>query len=608
MHPRIGTYYDSKKHCHFTVWAPSAQQVTLHLEGGEQEIDLKSLPFGYWTISLPDITPGTRYRYSQDGGRKLPDPASRYQPDGVHESSAVVDLSRYEWQDQDWGGLPRNQWVIYELHVGTFTEEGTFAAVIDRLDDLQDLGINVLELMPISQFPGNRNWGYDGVYPFAAQKSYGGPVGLMALVDACHQRGMAVILDVVYNHLGPEGNYLAEYGPYFSESYLTPWGRALNFEGPQCDAVRHYYLENARMWLEDFHLDGFRLDAVHAIIDRGARHFLSELSDFVKSLSDKTRQNYTVIGECDLNDRRYLVEKAVGGYGLDAQWADEFHHSVHALLTDERSGYYSDFGTLSLLAKAYNDAFVYDGIYSPHRQRTFGSKVKDLEGDRFVNFIQNHDQVGNRMMGDRWAKLVDFETQKLAAAMLFVGPYIPLIFMGEEYGEENPFLYFVSHGDPDLVEAVRNGRQAEFSAFMGDGETPDPQSEKTFNQSKLSWDWSGRERDILRNYYKQWILWKKEHPILSQHDRFQTRAWADEARQVLSLLRGDADHQLVCWMNVGREPQTITWTENRSGAIVLNSADPVWGGPGEHLPPNINPAEPFRLEPRSVVMFELWDA
>lgn len=608
MHPPIGTYFDAQKRCHFTVWAPSAQAVTLHLEAPKAEsIAMKSLANGYWTTSLASVVPGTRYRYSLDGQSALPDPASRYQPDGVHEASAVVDLGRYEWQDHEWSGLPRAQWVVYELHVGTFTPEGTFEAVIDRLDDLQDLGVNVLELMPIAQFTGERNWGYDGVYPFATQASYGGPVGLMALVDACHQRGMAVILDVVYNHLGPEGNYLPQYGPYFTDAYRTPWGKAVNFDGPHSDAVRHYFLENTRMWLRDFHLDGFRLDAVHAIMDLRARHFLAELKDIVDQLSRETRRNYNLIAECDLNDRRFLAAQAVGGYGLDAQWIDEFHHSVHALLTDEREGYYEDFGTLSLLAKAYNDAFVYDGIYSPHRQRTFGSRVKDFDGDRFVAFIQNHDQVGNRMLGDRWGHLVDYETQKLAAAMLFVGPFLPLLFMGEEYGETHPFQYFVSHGDPQLIEAVRKGRRAEFAAFHQGEDTPDPQAEETFQRSKLSWDWSDEQRQKLRAYYKQWIAWKKSHPVLSDHDRFMTRAWADEAKQVLYLLRGDADHQLICWMNTGHQPQTVTWTENRSGELLLNSADPVWGGQGQHLPPNINPAEELYLAPRSVVMFELWE-
>ncbi len=606
MHPPIGAYYDEKKNCHFTVWAPGAQRVQLHLtEPTARTADMEALDQGYWTLALPSVAPGTRYLFQLDEQTPRPDPASRYQPEGVHAASAVVDLSAYEWQDQDWIGIPQADWILYELHVGTFAPEGSFEAAIDQLDDLVDLGINAIELMPVAQFPGERNWGYDGVYPFATAEAYGGPVGLMAFVDACHERGLAVILDVVYNHQGPEGNYLSLYGPYFTDAYRTPWGQALNFDGPHSDAVRHFYLENARMWLRDFHLDGFRLDAVHAIKDFGAPHFLRVLGEEVAALRQQTGRIYTLLAECDLNDRRFLDAPAVGGYGLHAQWIDEFHHAVHALLTGEQVGYYEDFGSLSLLAKAYNDAYVYDGIFSPHRQKVFGSQVKDLPGERFVAFIQNHDQVGNRMLGDRWSTLVDFETQKLAVAMLLVGPFIPLLFMGEEYGETNPFQYFVSHGDPDLIEAVRQGRKAEFADFHAQGEAPDPQDETTFRRSQLSWDWSDPQRRLLRSYYQQWITWKKNHPVLSDHNRALTRAWADESRQVLHLLRGDAAHQLICWMNVGTDPQLLHWSEGRSGQLLLDSAASVWGGEGRDLPSDLNPGETFRLEPRSVVMFEI---
>ena len=604
MHPSIGARFDSTGKCCFTLWAPQAQQVSLLLED-QAPLDLKALSHGYWQITLDQIEPGSRYRYQIDQGPALPDPASRYQPEGVHGPSAVVKPEAFDWQDDHWIGLPQEQWIIYELHVGTFTPAGTFEAAIERLDELVDLGITVVELMPIAQFPGGRNWGYDGVYPFAAQASYGGPVGLMALVDACHERGLAIILDVVYNHQGPEGNYLSQFGPYFTDRYRTPWGQAINFDGPYSDGVRHYYLENALMWLKEFHLDGFRLDAVHAIRDAGAKHFLAELTERVQHLREETGRFYTLIAECDLNDRRYLEVPALNGFGLHGQWIDEFHHCIHALLTGEQVGYYEDFGTLSLLAKAYNDAYVYDGIYSHHRKRVFGSKAKDLKGQRFVAFIQNHDQIGNRMRGERWSHLVDFETQKLAVAMLFVSPYLPLLFMGEEYGETNAFTYFVSHGDEGLIEAVRQGRKEEFQAFFPGETVPDPQELKWFEQSKLNWDWSDSQARTLRAYYKQWISWKKAHPVLSDHDRSLSRAWADEAKQVLYLLRGDAEHQLLCWMNVSQQPQTVTWSENRGGELVLNSAAKVWGGPGPELPPNINPAEPLTLAPRSVAVFEL---
>jgi len=606
MHPPLGPYFDAEKTCHFTLWAPQARQVTLEITAPEpRSLPMKALPHGYWTLALDDAAPGTRYLYRLDDQEPRPDPASRYQPEGVHGHSAVVDLAAHEWEDTSWWGLPQTQWILYELHVGTFTPEGTFAAAIARLDDLVDLGINVIELMPVSQFPGGRNWGYDGVYPFATAAAYGGPAGLMAFVDACHERGLAVILDVVYNHQGPEGNYLSHYGPYFTDRYQTPWGQALNFDGPQSDGVRHFYLENARMWLRDFHLDGFRLDAVHAIKDLGARHFLQELTEEVEKLRETTGRFYVLIGECDLNDRRYLTAPAVGGYGLHGQWIDEFHHAVHALLTGEKLGYYEDFGSLSLLAKAYNHAYVYDGGYSPHRQKTFGSSAEGLPGKKFVAFIQNHDQVGNRMLGDRLHALVDLEAYKLAVGMLFLSPYLPLLFMGEEYGETQPFQYFVSHGDPALIEAVRKGRKAEFAAFHAEGEAPDPQAEETFGRSTLSWDWSHEPHRTLRNYYRQWIYWRKHHPVLSHPDRKLTRAWADEARQVLQVLRGDPSHQLIAWMNAGDIPQTLHWSEARSGQLLLNTATPVWLGNGAELPSDLRPGEPFRLEPKSMVMFEL---
>jgi maltooligosyltrehalose trehalohydrolase len=403
----------------------------------------------------------------------------------VHGPSRVVDPRSFRWTDGEWRGIPMSDYVIYELHVGTFTPAGTFDAAIAELPRLQALGITAIEIMPIGEFPGSRNWGYDGVSLYAPQSTYGGPDGLKRLVDAAHAQGLAVILDVVYNHLGPEGNYLDTFGPYFTETYRTPWGRAVNYDGAGSDEVRRFVIDNALYWVTEYHVDGLRLDAVHGIFDFGALHLLQELTRAVHEQAERLGRAVVVIAESDLNDPKLIRRREDGGYGLDAQWSDDFHHAVHATLTGERSGYYADFGDVEMIADALREPFIYAMRYSKSRNRRHGAPSTGIPRERFVVAIQNHDQVGNRAGGDRLSTLVSPEQLRLAAALLLLSPYVPLIFMGEEYGETKPFQYFISHGDAELCDAVRKGRREEFAAFGWADSVPDPLDESTFANSRL---------------------------------------------------------------------------------------------------------------------------
>jgi maltooligosyltrehalose trehalohydrolase len=558
------------------VWAPDAQQVSIQLEATSATIGLEREVHGYWSVVSRAISPGDRYRIVLDGKDPLPDPASLKQPDGVHGPSDAVDIRSLSPQDAGWSGIPLSEYIIYELHTGTFSEAGTFSGIADRLDLLQELGITAIEIMPIAAFPGNSNWGYDGVFPFAAHAGYGGPEGLASLVTAAHSRGIAVVLDVVYNHLGPEGNYFGSYGPYFTEKYQTPWGSAINFDDAGCDAVREYFLTNALMWLRDFHIDALRLDAVHAIKDFGAAHFLRELRKAVDALEHETGRRYHLIIENDLNDPRYIGDYASGGFANDAQWVDEFHHALRVAAGQPKTGYYSDFDGLEHLAKSYRDAYVYDGQYSPHRNKRFGAPAEHARGERFVVFSQNHDQVGNRMLGERSSTLYSFEMQKLLVAAVFISPYIPLIFMGEEWSEPAPFQYFISHSDPELIEAVRNGRREEFKSFHAEGEAPDPQDEQTFLRCKLNWQLLHAEpHATMLRYYKALIRLRKTHPAL-RPDREKLEATADAERGILILKRADADRSLLCVLNFSPDLRSI---EKPVGAtLILDSAAAEWGG------------------------------
>jgi maltooligosyltrehalose trehalohydrolase len=561
---------------------------------------------GYHHGVLEGVEPGSLYLFRLDGGRERPDPASRSQPQGVHGPSEVAD-PQFAWQDASWVGPRLQDYVLYELHVGTFTREGTFDAILPHLSDLKDLGVTALELMPVAQFPGSRNWGYDGAYPFAVQDSYGGPVGLKRLVDACHRAGLAVVLDVVYNHLGPEGSYAGEFGPYFSERYRGPWGAAINFDGPGSDEVRRFFIENALAWVTDYHVDALRLDALHAILDFSAEPFLAELAAAVHEEGKRLGRRVYLIAESDLNDPKLVRPPESGGYGLDAQWNDDFHHALHALLTGERTGYYGDFGTVAHLARAFTDGYVYAGQYSAYRRRRHGAPARALPAHAFVIFAQNHDQVGNRMRGERLGQLVPFEALKLAAAVVLLSPYLPLLFMGEEYGETAPFPYFVSHSDPALNEAVRRGRREEFTAFRWAGEPPDPQDEATFLQAKL--DHTLRSRDphrTLRAFTRELLRLRREVPALSRLTREGLEARGLEEDGVLVLRRGSAGEAAVAVFHFGDAPATISlplpagrWVKR------LDSAEFPWGGPGSALPGRLPGGGPVRLpvSPKAAVLY-----
>lgn len=546
----------------FRLWAPLASRVDLHLwdssgtERSGSPIKMEPAGEGYWGYLAQDCPVGTRYAFSVDNGPKRPDPASRWQPESVHTASAVID-TQFKWTDTAWFGLPLEEYVIYEIHVGTFTDEGTFDAAIEKLPHLKKLGITAIEIMPVAQFPGDRNWGYDGVYLYAAATCYGGLHGLQRFVDAAHNLGIAVILDVVYNHLGPEGNYLSEFGAYFNDNYHTPWGAGLNFDAAYSNGVRDFFTGNALFWMRECHIDALRLDAVHAIIDNSARTFLAELSDAVHNLGRHLHKRLHVIGENDRNDPRFTTSAELGGTGADSQWSDDFHHALHAALTSEDFGYYEDFGKLSQLAKAYTDGFVYDGCYSPHRKLNHGANSRGLDGIRFVVFSQNHDQVGNRPDGSRLSMLLGFSATKLAAAALLASPYVPLIFMGEEFGCKSPFLYFVDHGDEGLIKAVREGRAREFRAFFDQGTPVDPQSIEAFEQSKLRPS-STPEQAAIFQLYSDLLRLRREIPALSTLNKRRTLASANDLKQTLVVQRQQDESTVLCLFNFSAESRDFS--------------------------------------------------
>lgn len=603
---KIGSQYLGNNQCAFRVWAPQRQEVALHLVYPQDRlIPLSADEQGYWSATVDDVQPGSLYFYQLDNTLDRPDPASSLQPNGVHDASQVVDHQAFVWQDGDWKGLPLDQYVIYELHVGTFTPEGTFAAIIDRLPDLLDLGINAIEIMPVASFPGTRNWGYDGVYLYGVQASYGGPDGLKTLVNACHKAGIAVILDVVYNHFGPEGNYLWSYGPYFTGKYRTPWGDAVNYDDAHSDPVRNFFIENALYWLEEYHIDALRLDAVHAIYDFSAQPFLQQLGAAVAELDRRLGYTHYLIAESDLNDVRVLQSRETGGWGHHSQWCDDFHHALHSLLTGETSGYYQDFGQVSHLAKAYREGYVYSGEYSVHRQRCHGNSSEAFSGECFVVCIQNHDQVGNRLAGDRLSTLVGFDRLKLAAAAVLLSPFVPMLFMGEEYGETAPFQYFVSHGDPNLVEGVRQGRAEEFKSFGWQKEVPDPQSVAVFEESTLNWELGKQgNHHVLRSLYKTLIQLRKTHPALASLKKEHTQIIQPPDTSVIILHRQVSASPLYACLNFNLDPVTFTpsippgiWTN------ILDSADPQWSGSGQTHPQQLNPGTPITLSGWGFVLY-----
>jgi maltooligosyltrehalose trehalohydrolase len=604
----LGANYLGQNRCQFLVWAPLAHKVEVHLVSPvDRVIPLRAGERGYHQAEVDGVGPGSLYFYRLNGELERPDPASRQQPQDVHGPSQVVDPA-FAWEDQCWFGLPLKDFIVYELHVGTFTPAGTFDAVIPHLSDLKELGITALEVMPVAQFPGSRNWGYDGVFPFAAQQSYGGPQGLKRLVNACHREGLAVLLDVVYNHLGPEGNYFRDFGPYFTTRCQTPWGEAINFDGPHSEEVRRFFIENALQWVSDYHFDALRLDAVDRITDQSAQPFLARLAQAVHTRAEALNRRIYLMAESDLNDSRFIRSREQGGFELDVHWNDDFHHALHHLLTGETDGYYQDFNSVGHLAKAFTDGFVYTGEYSRYRERCRGSASRDVPADRFLVFAQNHDQVGNRLYGERLSALVSFDALKLAAASTLLSPNIPLLFMGEEYGETAPFQYFVSHWDQDLIEAIRHGRKAEFTGFVWEGEPPDPQGEETFQRAKLNRKLAqeGKHR-VLYEFYRELIHLRREHPALADLNK-DTLAVASFERDKILLVRRWAGAEQICtifhfgWSPVTRDlplPPGL-WRK------LLDSGEERWYGAGNLVPPTVlsEGEVSLTLPPQTVVLFE----
>jgi maltooligosyltrehalose trehalohydrolase len=527
----------------FSVWAPAAAEVEAEVAGRRHQMtqDASGSRPGWWSADVPDVAAGTDYGFRLDDGELLPDPRSLRQPLGINGPSRSYDHSAFTWTDRSWRGRPLPGSVIYELHTGTFTPEGTFDAVIGRLDHLGQLGVQAVELMPVAAFPGRHGWGYDGINLWAVHEPYGGPDGLKRFVDACHERGLAVLLDVVYNHVGI-GNRLADFGPYFTTAHTTPWGPAVNLDQPGSDEVRAFLIGNALMWLRDYHLDGLRLDAVHALEDHRALHFLEELAAEVQGLAALLNRELVLVAESDANDPRLVTSREAGGYGLTGQWSDDFHHTVHAAVTGERQGYYGDFGSMAALAKTYTKVFFHDGTWSSFRGRTHGRQVDVLRipAHRFLGYLQDHDQVGNRATGDRIAATVPPDLVKVGASLVLTGPYTPMLFMGEEWGADTPWQYFTDHIEPWLAEAVAKGRKAEFAAYGWDAaDVPNPQDEATFLRSKLDWTQPDREPYLgILAWYRELIALRRAQPELTDPRLDRVSADYDEKARWIMVRRG----------------------------------------------------------------------
>lgn len=609
--PRLGHWKTGSGSHRFCVWAPLARNVELELAAPRAgHLAMEPMKHGYWQVEAPGLKPGALYTFRLDGTLSRPDPASHHQPRDVHGPSALVDHEAFQWNDHGFAPPSLAESILYEIHIGTFTPEGTFDAAIQRLGDLTELGVTALEIMPVGQFPGTRNWGYDGVYPFSVQHSYGGPEGLKRFVDACHARGLAVILDVVYNHLGPEGNYIRDFGPYFTDRYKTPWGEAVNFDGPESDHVRHYFFQNILHWLDRYHVDGFRLDATHAIHDERPKPFLRELADLVRRYATEQGREPLILAENDRNDPKLALPPSRGGLGLSAIFDEDFHHGAHAWLTGERQGYYLDYGRMEHLAKAATQGFAYTGQYSAYHRRGHGAVPGRLPAEALVAFLQNHDQTGNRAHGERLTALAGFDALKAAAGLLLLSPFTPMLFMGEEYGEDRPFLYFISHMDSGLVDAVRAGRSAEFAEFHdGQPPPPDPQDEATFQRSKLDWGKRATGRHgLLLAWHRELIRVRKQGGLGRAGKKRPKTLLVDE--QGLLILEGRCGPaRTLCFFNLSGTGQALKLGSRTpaqalksdgsepveavkgfgldhagSWRKILDSAETHWGGPGSAMP------------------------
>ena len=542
----------------FGVWAPKAQKMSLKWR--DQVLPMNGPNSrGWWTLEVQEASCGDRYAFLMDDDpNTYPDPRSLRQPEGVHGPSELYDHSRFEWHDQLWRGAPKSGSIIYELHIGTFSEEGTFDGAIKHLQHIADLGVTHVEVMPVAAWAGQQGWGYDGVSLFATHEPYGGPDSFKRFVDACHATGLSVILDVVYNHFGPVGNYTTKFGSYLNENRKTPWGDAVNLDGEGSDEVRRFFVDNALMWLKDYHCDGLRFDAVHAFIDLSSVHFMEQLSIEVERLGATLAKEFYLIAESDLNDPRVVRSREAHGYGMDSQWSDDFHHALFAMLYQPKegeSGYYSDFGTLGDLHKALKHAYVYDGQYSGHRKRRHGRPADGLSAHHFVHFDQNHDQVGNRAWGERLEQLVGLDTAKVAIGILLTAPYVPMLFMGEEWASSSPFLYFADHEDEEMRRLVSEGRAREFASFGFDKEVPDPEDKATFERSRLKWDelQEGKHAEMLR-WVKSLTKLRRSQVALNDGDMHHLLVSSDEERRTLVMARDEV--RIV--VNFGESPYTFS--------------------------------------------------
>ncbi len=571
----------------FRVWAPLAESAQLRIEATAELIPMELDPKGWFVVDVPDAKAGVQYRYVLDNSEPMPDPRSAYQPSGVHGPSEVVDHSTFPWTDNSWKGLPLQSSIIYELHIGTFTEHGTFDAAIDRLDHLVELGVSLVELLPVAEFAGGHGWGYDGVDLYAPHHAYGGPDGMKRFVDACHTRGLGVIVDVVYNHLGPDGNYLSAFGPYFTDKYGTPWGQTMNFDGPYSDEVRQFVIDNALMWLRDYHADGLRLDAVHTIFDFSALHILEAIDIEIDRLTALLGRNLFVVAESDDNNPRLVSRRQAGGYGIDAQWSDDFHHALHAVLTGESSGYYGDYGGLEPVAKALRDRFVYTGQYQSSRNRKHGRAPLDIPAWQFIGYMQNHDQIGNRARGERSSALMNVKRLKIAAALVLTAPFIPMLFQGEEWAASTPFMYFTDH-EPELGKLVSAGRKREFASFgWNESDVPDPQALPTFLGSKLKWDELNDSRnDEMLAWHKALIRLRRSEASLNDGGaELEARVEGD----VLWVSRGG----IVTVINLGTQPFA---TALGSEVLLSSGMSAAVGDDGSQ-------SETLLLEPDGVAIF-----
>ncbi len=603
----IGANYIENGKCEFTVWAPLINKINLKIFSSNiQCLQMKKNEQGYWNAQASEVFPQDRYIYQIDDCKLFPDPASFYQPDGVHKQSAIIDHSEFIWQDSLFRSCFFSEMIIYELHVGTFTSEGSFESIIPKLKELVQLGVTALQLMPVSQFSGQRNWGYDGVYPFAVQNSYGGPKGLKRLVSAAHEHGLSVILDVVYNHLGPEGNYLSNFAPYCTEKFTTPWGSVINFDGEYSFGVRNFFIQNALYWLKHYHIDGLRLDAIQGIWDMSAKHFLLELKQAVSEFSKKSKREHFVIAESDLNDVRIIENEEKGGYNLDAQWLDDFHHSLHSLLTQEKQGYYADFGSIDNLKHAFQEGLVYTGNYSRFRKANHGSSSKAISPGKFIVYSQNHDQVGNRVQGKRLSSLVDFESLKLSAAAVILSPYVPLIFMGEEYAAGSPFLYFINFSNQDLAKEICKKRKAEFKLGNPDLDIYDPRSLESFVKSKLDWDkLNQKENNVIYQFYQELIKLRKKNKVFSRFERKEQDFWGFEKEKLFFWRRWYNKCEIFCVMNFSEQEEMFSSAPFEGNwKKILDSSDTRWNGNGEILPQLINTEQQLHVLARSFALYE----